>query len=214
MKIEKLTDNKIRVIMSLDDFKKTNTDINSFLVKNVNPQGLLFDILKKAEEEVDFYTDGCKLLIEAYSSSDDILVFTITKYSPSDLNSIYDGIKKKKIIAKRKTFNIKSNQAIYAFDNFDSFCNFCCSLNHSTKDFDYKKLSKNTILYLYNDTYYLVLQNINTNYEHITMFYSIISEFTKSSYFSDNFSNKLLEHGKIIIKKDAILVGIKYFDKN
>ena len=89
MKIEKLTDNKIRVIISLDDFKKNNIDVNSFLEKNVNPQGLLFDILKKAEEEVDFHTDGCKLLIEAYSSSDDIFVFTITKFSISDSKDFY-----------------------------------------------------------------------------------------------------------------------------
>ena len=59
-----------------------------------------------------------------------------------------------------------------------------------------------------------MLQNINADYEYITMFYSIISEFAKLSSFSINFSNKLLEHGKVIIKKDAINMGIKYFDKN
>lgn len=214
MKIEKLTDNKIRVIIDLDDFKKNNIDIHSFLSRTLDSQSLFLDILKKAEEEVDFRTDGCKLLIEAFSSSDDVLVFTITKYSPSDLKSSLDSVKKKKLIAKRKTFNVQNKQAIYAFEDFNTFCDFCCSLNHSGENFDSKKLSKNIVLYLYNDTYYLVLQNINADYEYITMFYSIISEFAKLSSFSINFSNKLLEHGKVIIKKDAINMGIKYFDKN
>lgn len=214
MKIEKLTDNKIRVIIDWDDFKKNNIDIHSFLSRTLDSQSLFLDILKKAEEEVDFRTDGCKLLIEAFSSSDDVLVFTITKYSPSDLKSSLDSVKKKKLIAKRKTFNVQNKQAIYAFEDFNTFCDFCCSLNHSGEKFDSKKLSKNIVLYLYNDTYYLVLQNINADYEYITMFYSIISEFAKLSSFSINFSNKLLEHGKVIIKKDAINMGIKYFDKN
>lgn len=214
MKIEKLTDNKIRVIIDLDDFKKNNIDIHSFLSRTLDSQSLFLDILKKAEEEVDFRTDGCKLFIEAFSSSDDVLVFTITKYSPSDLKSSLDSVKKKKLIAKRKTFNVQNKQAIYAFEDFNTFCDFCCSLNHSGEKFDSKKLSKNIVLYLYNDTYYLVLQNINADYEYITMFYSIISEFAKLSSFSINFSNKLLEHGKVIIKKDAINMGIKYFDKN
>ena len=74
-------------------------------------------------------------------------------------------------------------------------------------------LSKNVVLYLYNNTYYLVLKNINTDYKYITMFNSIISDFAKSSSFSASFPNKLLEHGELIIKKDAINMGIRYFDK-
>lgn len=46
-------------------------------------QNLFFEILERAEEELDFHTDGYKLLIEAFSSSDEKLVFTITKYLPS-----------------------------------------------------------------------------------------------------------------------------------
>ena len=211
MKIEKLTENKIRVIVGLDDLEKNNTDIHSLLTKAVNSQGLFLDILEKAEKEVDFNTDGCRLLIETFSSSDEILVFTITKYYSADLKNSQDEAKRKKLIAKRKTFNFQSNQAIYSFENFDTFCNFCCFIN-GIKKLDTKKISKNMSLYLYNNTYYLVLKNINTDYKYINMFYSAISEFAKLSSFSTNFSNKLLEHGKIVIKKDAVDIGIQYFD--
>lgn len=210
MKIEKLTENKIRVIISLDDLRKNNTDIHSLLTTSVDSHELFFNILKKAEKEVDFHTEGCRLLIEVFSSPDDILVFTITKYYPTDKKNTSDEKKKTKLIAKRKNFNVLNKQAIYAFENFDTFCNFCCFVN-SIKKLDIKKISKDMALYLYNNTYYLVIKNINKDYKNINIFYSAISEFAKLSPFSANFSSKLLEHGKNIIKKDAISVGIKYF---
>lgn len=36
-------------------------------------QNLFFEILERAEEELDFHTDDYKLLIEAFSSSDEKL---------------------------------------------------------------------------------------------------------------------------------------------
>lgn len=210
MKIEKLTENKIRVIINSEDLEKSNTDVHSFFSKSLDSHGFFFDILKKAEKEVDFHTEGCKLLIEAFSSSDDVLVFTITKYSANDLKSSLDEVKKKKIIAKRKSFNVQNKQAIYAFENFDVFCDFCCAIN-SIKDFNTKSLAKNVALYLYNDTYYLVLSRINVDYLFLNRFYSTVSEFGKLLTFSKNFECKLLEHGSVISKKNAIDLGIKYF---
>ena len=42
-------------------------------------------------------------------------------------------------------------------------------------------------------------------------FYISISEFLSMANLSSNFENKLFEHGKAIIKNNAILTGIKYF---
>ena len=72
-------------------------------------------------------------------------------------------------------------------------------------------ISKNISLYLYHDIYYLVLSNINTTYEQIRTFYSTISEFATLTSHSETFKMKLFEHGKIIMKKNAIETGIKYF---
>lgn len=80
MKIEKLTENKIRIILNLDDLSKQNLDIKS-LVKNGEKSHQLFDnLLKEAEKQVGFTVKNCRLLIEAFSSSEGFLVFTLTKY--------------------------------------------------------------------------------------------------------------------------------------
>lgn len=210
MKIEKLTENKIRVIISLEDLVKQNINIHKALAKESNFQNLFLNILEQAEKETGFYTEGCKLLIEIFSFSEEIVVFTITKYSSTDLKDLSGNTetKKRKLIVKRKNFKIKKQELIYIFKDFETFCEFCNSL----KNLDIKKICKNTILYLYKNTYYLVVKNINNNYEKSNCFFSKICEFAKLSPFSNNFENKLIEHGKTIIKKDAIGIGTKYFN--
>ena len=208
MKIEKLTEDKIRIIVNPSDLELENLDMKSIMTKAIDRQGFFVHMLEKAKDEVGFNTDGCKLLIEAFSSSDDILVFTITKYSEKEPLKNIDS--SKKLTVKRKSLNIKNKEAIYRFRSFDEFCDFCECINKEYK-FDIKKLSKNTYLYLYNNTYYLFMKNIITEETALKNFYSIASEFLIPVHYSNNFENKLLEHGKLIIKGNSIVTGIKYF---
>ncbi len=204
MKIEKLTENKIRVIIHSEELGLNTKNIIN-MQKAIEMQEIFLDILKKAEKEVDFQTDGCKLLIEAFSSSEDVLVFTITKYLPEN------DVKKKKLVVKRRTFTpTVSGKFICQFDDFDTFCSFCNSLKcvHTTKN---SKFVKNTILYLLKDVYYLVFKTANINEKDKNFVCSTLSEFGKFANYSDSFENKLLEHGKVIIKKNAIDVGMDLF---
>ncbi len=203
MKIEKLTDNKIRVIMNSEELGFTEVNMNSLMTKAIEKQDIFSDILNKAEKELDFHTDGCKLLIEAFSSIDDFFVFTITRYLPDT------DFKRKKLIVKRKSFNQMSQHAVCCFDNFDIFCEFCKAID-SLHSINTNKLAKNIAFYLWKDNYYLILRNVNTKYENINLFYSTLSEFGKLLSFSNSFEAKLLEHGEVIIKKNAIDVGIRY----
>lgn len=116
----------------------------------------------------------------------------------------------KRLTVKRKHLGMSNNQVVYRCNSFDDFCNFCEAIKQN-KTFDIKTFSKNISLYIYNNTYYLIVKNINTSYEYKKTFYSVASEFLVPLTFSDNFENKLVEHGKAIIKKNAILTGIKYF---
>ena len=208
MKIEKLTENKIRVIVNLEDLKKNNLDYHTIMEKPIESQKLFLEMLLRAEKEVGFYTEGYKLLVEAFSSSDGFFVFTITKY----MEKTTTPPNKVKVKAKKKTktLDVKSEHAVYKFSAFETFCELCNSLN-CLPNFSSKKLAKNISLYLYNDTYYIVLSHIHTEYEQIQSFYSVISEFATLVSHSETFELKLLEHGKAIMKKNAIETGIKYF---
>lgn len=210
MKIEKLTENKIRIIINSEDLDKTNTDIHSLMTKAIETQSLFFEMLSRAEKEVGFYTEGCKLLIEAFSSIDGVLVFTITKTDKKDCKTNDFNNCKKRLVVKRKSIVSSNNIAIYTFDNFEQYCEFCNHI-HNIADLDIKKISKNISLYLYNNTYYLIIENINITYKYLNKFYFAISEFGKLSSCSAHFKSKLTEHGETIIKKNAIDIGIKFF---
>lgn len=210
MKIEKLTENKIRIIVNPSDLEFENLDVKSIMTKAVERQGFFTYMLEKAKDEVGFNTDGCKLLIEAFSTSDDILVFTITKYSAEKIPNKTSNANKIELKVKRKSLNITNKQALYKFKNFDEFCCFCECIKKEYK-YDIKKLSKNTFLYLYNNTYYLFMKNLTIENTALKKFYSIASEFLTPVHYSNNFESKLFEYGRLIIKGNAIYTGIKYF---
>jgi len=93
---------------------------------------------------VGFKVQNCKLLVEAFSTSEGYVVFTLTKYK----NELSPESSPKRLKFKRKTFSNSYSNAIYKFNNFEEFCNFCtyCS---ASKFSDLKDFAKNISLYDY-----------------------------------------------------------------
>ena len=54
MKIEKITENKIRIIINFDDLKAKNIDVHSIMSNSLESQSLFQDLLKEAEKTVGF----------------------------------------------------------------------------------------------------------------------------------------------------------------
>ena len=204
MKIEKLTENKIRVIINQDELGGYTINVHSIMTKAIETQEIFLDILKKAEKELDFNTDGCRLLIEAFSSIEDVIIFTITRYKTEQTTQ------KKRLIAKRKTFMQTSPCVICRFNNFETFGEFCSAIK-SLHNFEVSKLAKNIVLYEWKDAYYLVLRKTNCQYQKYSLFFSTLSEFGKLLSCSEHFEAKLVEYGKMVIKKNALDVGMKFF---
>lgn len=208
MKIEKLTENKIRVVMNFDDMNLNSNDLHAFFNNAVDSKTIFLDILEKAEKDFNFHTDGCKLLIEAFSTLEDSIVFTITKFSSSE--TTLDTPRKRKLVVKRKNTTPNLKTSIYKFEDFNIFCDFCKSLSFLS-NFNINKLAKKIILYKYKDFFYLIVKDINLNHEYINKFFSILSEFARLENYSMIFENKLIEHGKVFVKNNAISSGIKFF---
>jgi len=207
MKIEKLTDNKIRIILNTDELQAQNIDVKSLVSNTDIAQGLFKNILKRAEKEVGFVVADSKLLIEAFVSSEGCFIVTFTKFK-SDIKTT--KCKNSKLTVKRKTPFTTNKNIIFMFNNFDEFCNLCTYINNCYLE-DLSKIAKKILLYEYNSKFYLSISDINTNLENLSSFYTSISEFAKMVSNSLNFESKLIEHGKLIFKHNAIKNGIKYF---
>ena len=207
MKIEKLTEDKIRVILNFSDLEKNHIDAKSVFSRTLEYHDFFMNLLEQAKTEVGFSTDGCRILIEALSTSDEYLVFTITKYlEPSSKGAL----PLKRPCVKRKSLNNSSKKTIYKFDNFDYFCDFCEYLKNNLNT-EIDKISKASSLYFYKNTYYLIFNNTKISQKLAKLLYITVSEFLSPYSFSNVFENKLFEYGKLIIKSNAINTGIKYF---
>ena len=206
MKMEKLTENKIRIIMNIDELAAKNIDIHSLSKTDAKSNSLFQIILEEAEKQVGFKVKNCKLLVEAFSTADDYIIFTLTKYK----NELTPENSPKRLKFKRKSLTNSYKNAIYQFNNFEEFCNFC-TYCHGSKLGTLTGLAKTVSLYEYNSLYYLVLSNINITFKNINLFYTSISEFSNLVSSSGIMKSKLDECGKIIFKNNAIKNGIKYF---
>ena len=161
MKIEKLTENKIRIVFNIEDLEQSNINVDAVLNNSPESQSLILSILNRAEKELGFYAKDSAILIEAFSFPEGIFMFTITKSAPSMKENCSSSFSyKKKPNAKRRSLTSNEKIAIYSFNTFDDFCGFCNVINTElSANSELKEFFKNTSLYFYENTYYLIIYN-------------------------------------------------------
>lgn len=213
MKIEKLNENKIRIILNIDDLAERDIDYHSFMSNSIESQSIFLDMLHKAEKEVGFHTDDCRVMIEALALHDGTFVFTITKYARDE-----NPIKTRELVKKPKSLHIKrkipmpeNSRLICSFEDFDTFCDFCSYIQNASKKRELEIISNFSSLFEYNSKYYLVLRKLSTNSKTDNFICSSLSEFAHFIENPELFERKLIEHGKIIMVKNAIITCIENF---
>lgn len=199
MRFEKLSNDKIRIILDLQDLEDNDIDYQSFMSNSSDSQKLFMEILDEAEEQIGFITKDYKLMIEALATIDGDFIITVTRSLPDfDIASVY---KKRTIKAKRKSNKLTTDTIIYEFNNFDDIFDFVLllknlnisGLNAFTKDF---------ALYTYKNNYYLVMDNIYKNFDAIKTFLCALTEFGKSINNSNLFKSRLNEYGTLLVKNN------------
>lgn len=192
MKFEKITDTKIRIILSLKDMKSNNITAENVLSNSANSQRLLETMITRAEQELGFNPEDSQLLIEAVPSKNQC-IFTITK-----------------LLDEKICIQKEQHSFIYKFESFDDFINLCNYL----KNFPYlclKDISKNFSLIYYNNTYYLKLINIENSPVVLEYIKTFFTEFGKDVSNLAGIEGVLNEYGKVIFVKNAIVKCINSF---
>lgn len=207
MKFEKLNEDKIRITLDIKELQDKDIDYQSFMSYSTDTQKLFLDMLDEAEEKIGFKTKDYKIMIEALATVDGEFILTVTRVLP---NTYDDNLKKKNIHFKRKNERLTTSSAIYSFNTFDDFSDFCSYLT-SNSLLKLDKIAKNFTLYTYKNKYYLLISNIDLNFTNLKTFYYTISEFGHFVSNPEVFKNLLFEHGTLIIKKNAIKNTLKYF---
>lgn len=206
MKFEKLNENKIRITLTIQDLAEKEIDFHVFMSNSAEAQDVLLDMLEQAKKETGFDPEDYNLKVEALVMADTNFIFTITKLPPEEKSKI----SKRKFTVKRKNIVPSSTQAVYCFNSFDDFNDFLVFLSKNTL-FNYKKLAKSITLYEYKEKYYLLMNNINTEFIDKIKFYTCITEFAKCVTNFKVFASKLKECGTLIMKNNALEIGFKHF---
>ena len=206
MKFEKLNENKIRITLTIQDLAEKEIDFHVFMSNSAEAQDVLLDMLEQAKKETGFDPEDYNLKVEALVMADTNFIFTITKLPPEEKSKI----SKRKFTVKRKNIVPSSTQAVYCFNSFDDFNDFLVFLSKNTL-FNYKKLAKSITLYEYKEKYYLLMNNINTEFIDKIKFYTCITEFAKCVTNSKVFVFFLKECGTLIMKNNALEIGFKHF---
>lgn len=201
MKIEKLTENKLKITLSIDDLEERNINLHSFMYNTPESQSLFWELIQTAEKECGFNVDDSMVYVEASTSGSGNFTLLVTKTNEA-APTVEKIVKPKKISnknfkLKRKSVPLKSESCIYLFDTFDDICAFC-NICDTT-------ILHDNVLYSMNETYYLKIDYIP---------YNMILDYATLSKNPTLLEAKLNEYGKIIIKENALQTIATYFNKN
>jgi len=193
MKFEKITDTKIKIILSLQDMESNNLSINNVLSNSADSQKLLDLIINRAETELGFKPEDSQLLVEAVAPSDDQCIFTITK-----------------LLDEKICYPHHDNCFIFKFNCFDDFISLCTFLNNFTY-LCLKEISKNFSLIFYKNIYYLRFTETECSSIVIDYIKTLLMEFGDDVSHSAGIDGILNEYGKIIFSKNALIKCIHSF---
>ena len=122
MRIERVADNKIKVLIDKEEAKEWNITVNKISQNTPEAQEMFLYAIGLAKESVDFSVDGAKLFVETIPSFEDGIGMFITKVATDKEleaavnNCGYNGkVRKSELKPKR----VKVYKYIYSFDELD-----------------------------------------------------------------------------------------------
>lgn len=186
MQIEKINENKLKVIINVEDLNKRNISLQTFMTNSTKNKNLIFKILDL--EKINFKFK--KFHIETFAIPSKLLFILIITVIPNKNNNI----KLSHVFYRKLTL---STFALCEFNCFEDFCMFCNSIN--------KKNNVQSTLFLLDNKYYL---HITFNkIKDIKFILSILYEFSSNVFINKTIS----ENAKILIKSNALEMSKKYF---
>lgn len=223
MKIEKLNDRQIKVLLDKNDLEERDLQISELAYGSEKAQNLFREMIAVANEQFGFTLESGHIAVEATPLSIDSIVLVLTQLSDdsddiSDRLSLLKGLKElfKHVSGaepedilndmeeddipqnnlSEKTESAPKSTYIYMFNDLDSIL----SISSQIKNI-YEGKSK---LFKYNSEYYLSLNPENTKNSSYAL--NVTGEFgerVKSYNLTEDF---FIEHGEIIVKENVFKI--------
>ncbi|HOJ11432.1 MAG TPA: adaptor protein MecA [Clostridiales bacterium] len=207
MKIERISDNMIKVTISSNDLEERNIDLQSLTYNSVAAQELLWDMMEQAELQYGFDFSNSHIVFEPLSDALDGFIITITRLDEdADFESlqkyIKNRLKKNDPRIRKKTRRILyPARIIYLFNSLDDICDIAEKIQSI--------FSGESYIYKLKNSYYLILKSIKPfNYRKLEVLLNEYGNKVLSTAFYEGYLN---EYGTLMIEKNAINVLASYF---
>ena len=198
MKIEKITDDKLKITFDSSELKENNISVHSFLSHSLETPKMYLAILEIAYEDLGFDTKNSMLSYETISFGHHLFVTYITKTLNKDFSSTSSNYLRKYFntnLSCHREFNcIEKTQYLY-FTSINNFLDFY-NLLHKT----FTKIHFNYILYSYNSSLFLEILHDNSNLYSKQQIDFISSEIKSILSTSNLIFQKIKEFGKPLVK--------------
>ena len=208
MKIEKISENIIKITISLNDLEERNIDLNSLNYNSPAAQELFWDMMEQAEIQFGFNISDSQLIIEPMPYDNNGFIITITRLDgDGDFESIHKYIKsrfkKTDVRVKRKTKKILSAIVIYAINSFEDLCALSGKLQ--------SLYTGESTLYKCRSTYYLLMTRSSITVTNYKLFENLLNEYGKKVHNTGFYEGYLNEYGEKIVEGNAIQTINAYF---
>lgn len=206
MKIEKISDNKIKVLIDDQEAKEWNISFKNISENTPEVQEMFWTAIRLAEKNVDFSVEGAKLFVEAVPGAEKegfgMLITRVCNDAELQTaigNCGYKGRLKKTELKYPQRKN--GRKYIFRFESFEAVCAAADVL----ADF----YCGSSVLYKLSETFYLYL--LPETPEVIWSVGRIMPEFGSRVKNGQYMLGRLNEYGEIFIAEDAVTVLKKYF---
>ena len=210
MKIEKINENKIRVMINQDEAREWNISPKKISQNTPEVQEMFWAAIRLAERDVDFSIEDSKLFVETVPGNGGEFDMMITKINSED--ELHDAIEqcgyKGRLRQNELRFkqriprqNILKRKHIYCFEDFDTACSAAGEIVEV-----YQGIST---LYKMEDAYYLHL--IPANLPSLWDADVRLTEFSAKLSNAQFWLGRLNEYGQKMIEGCAVEVMCQYF---
>lgn len=204
MKVEKISENQIKLILTSADLKENNLKLEELIKPSDKTQDLFRGLMEKAFSQCGFEVDNTPLMVEATPISVDGLMIIVTKLP--DKNSQKENMalmsqnkdlrryKKKGVSALKNEPVSEENIIIYSFLCLDNAIDASVRIAGTFTGF--------SELYKYNRKYFLILQSDKKENDETMEF--VLNEY--GNRYASNVLTKyyLMEHGNVLIHNPAV----------
>jgi adapter protein MecA 1/2 len=187
MRLERLTYNKIKVFLTLDDLDERGISKEEMWQDLPKVHELFRDMMLEADDELGFKADG-PIAVEVFSLPAQGMVVIVTKGQSTNEDEDYDD----EFLELQVTMDI-SDDVFYEFDGFDDIIALTSRI--------FSLGVKGGEIYYYNGHYYASFEEEDYEQMEVDMFVALLSEFGNPSTIT---KWRVREYGKLILEEDSI----------